>query len=296
MSTCWAGSGAGWRARSSKRGCAGTGRRSSGNWPTGSAAAIRPPVTGPPLPRNERANQGAGLPQHSGKRTHERQPSTARHIMTDKDLKRTVESALEFEPSVDATDVGVSVDEGVVTLRGNVGTYAEKSTAERVALRVFGVKAVANDLAVHLPFGFRRTDTEIAQAALTALKWNTMIPEDRITLTVENGWITLNGTLDWQYQRDVAARLVRDLTGVKGVTNRIALKPHVKTSDVGEKIEAAFKRSAEIDARRISVTAQDGRVTLSGTVHSWTERLAAEHAAWAAPGVTAVDDRLAITP
>jgi osmotically-inducible protein OsmY len=216
--------------------------------------------------------------------------------MTDTDLKHSVESALEFEPSLDASDVGVSVDEGVVTLRGNVGTYTEKNMAERVAVRVFGVKAVANDLVVHLPFGLERTDTEIAQAALATLKWNTMIPEDRITLTVEKGWITLNGTLDWQYQRDVAARAVRDLTGVKGVTNRIALKPHVKTSDVREKIEAAFKRSAEIDARRISVTAQDGKVTLMGSVHSWTERLAAEHAAWAAPGVTTVDDRLAIVP
>jgi osmotically-inducible protein OsmY len=216
--------------------------------------------------------------------------------MTDKDLKRTVESALEFEPSVDATDVGVSADEGVVTLRGNVGTYAEKNTAERVALRVFGVKAVANDLAVHLPFGLKRTDTEIAQAALTALEWNAMIPRDRVTLTVENGWVTLNGTLDWQYQRDVAGRVVRDLIAVRGVTNSITLKPHVKAADVREKIEAAFKRSAEIDARRISVSAQDGKVTLSGTVHSWAERLAAEHAAWAAPGVSTVDDRLAIVP
>lgn len=216
--------------------------------------------------------------------------------MTDKDLKHSIESALEFEPSLDATDIGVSVDEAVVTLRGNVGTYAEKNAAERVALRVFGVKAVANDLAVHLPFGFQRTDTEIAQAAVTALKWNTMIPQDRITLTVENGWITLNGTLDWQYQREAAMRLVRDLTGVKGVTNTITLKAQVKTADVREKIEAAFKRSAEIDARRINVTAQDGKITLSGNVHSWAERQAAERAAWAAPGVTTVDDRLAIIP
>lgn len=161
---------------------------------------------------------------------------------------------------------------------------------------MFGVKAVANDLAVHLPFGFQRTDTEIAQAAVTALKWNTMIPQDRITLTVENGWITLNGTLDWQYQREAAMRLVRDLTGVKGVTNTITLKAQVKTADVREKIEAAFKRSAEIDARRINVTAQDGKITLSGNVHSWAERQAAERAAWAAPGVTTVDDRLAIIP
>ena len=216
--------------------------------------------------------------------------------MTDKDLKHSIENALEFEPSLDAGDVSVSVDAGVVTLRGNVGTYTEKTTAERVALRVFGVKAVANDLAVHLPFSLQRTDTEIAQAALSALKWNTMIPEDRITLTVANGWITLKGTLDWQYQRDVAGRAVRDLTGVKGVVNDIALKPHVKTDDVREKIEAAFKRSAELDARRIDVTAQNGTVTLSGVVHSWTERQAAERAAWAAPGVTEVDDRLAIVP
>ena len=216
--------------------------------------------------------------------------------MTDKDLKTSIETALDFEPSLDATDIGVSVDEAVVTLRGNVGTYAEKNAAERVALRVFGVKAVANDLAVHLPFGFQRTDTEIAQAAVTALKWNTMIPQDRITLTVGNGWITLNGTLDWQYQRDVATRAVRDLTGVKGVTNNVTLKPHVKTTDVREKIEAAFKRSAEIDARRINVTAQDGKVILSGNVHSWAERQAAERAAWAAQGVTTVDDRLAIIP
>jgi osmotically-inducible protein OsmY len=216
--------------------------------------------------------------------------------MTDKDLKHSIESALDFEPSLDATDIGVSVDEGVVTLRGNVGTYAEKNTAERVALRVFGVKAVANDLAVHLPFSLKRTDTEIAQAALTALRWNTMIPPDRITLTVEDGWITLNGTLDWQYQRDVVTRAVRDLIGVKGVTSHITLKCHVKTTDVREKIEAAFKRSAEVDARRIDVAAHDGTVTLSGCVHSWAERQAAERAAWAAPGVTKVDDRLAIVP
>jgi osmotically-inducible protein OsmY len=216
--------------------------------------------------------------------------------MTDKDLKQSIESALDFEPSLDATDIGVSVDEGVATLRGNVHTFAEKHTAERVALRVYGVKAIANDLVVHLPFGYQRTDTEIAQAALAALKWNTMIPSDRLTLTVANGWITLNGTLDWQYQKDVALRAVRDLTGVKGVTNDIALKAHVKTTDVREKIEAAFKRSAEIDARRINVTAQDGKVVLSGNVHSWAERREAERAAWAAPGVTIVDDRLAIIP
>jgi len=216
--------------------------------------------------------------------------------MTDKDLKQHVQSALDWEPSLDASDIGVSVDEAVVTLRGNVASYAEKMTAERVALRLYGVKAVANDLAVHLVSAFERTDTEIAQAAVTALKWNTMVPNDRVTVTVSNGWLALNGTLDWQYQKDVAARTVRDLTGVKGVSNDIIVKPRVKTVDVRDKIEAAFKRSAEIDARRVNVTATDGKVILSGNVHSWAERQEAERAAWAAPGVTQVEDRLAIVP
>jgi osmotically-inducible protein OsmY len=216
--------------------------------------------------------------------------------MTDKELKLHVQSALDWEPSVDATDIGVSVDEGVVTLRGNVGSFMQKLMAERVALRTYGVKGLANDLVVHLASAYERTDTELAQAALAAFKWNTIVPGDRITVAVTNAWLTLNGTLDWQYQKDAAARVVRDLTGVKGVTNNIIVKPHVKTVDVRDKIEAAFKRSAEIDARRINVNAEDGKVILSGNVHSWAERHEAERAAWAAPGVTQVEDRLAIVP
>ena len=216
--------------------------------------------------------------------------------MTDKELKQHVQSALDWEPSLDAKDIGVSVDQGVVTLRGNVGSYVEKITAERVALRVYGVKAVANDLAVHLASVYERTDTEVAQAVVAALKWNTIVPNERVSVTVTNGWIALNGTLDWQYQKDAAARAVRDLTAVKGVTNNITVQPRVKTMDVRDKIEAAFKRSAEIDARRVHVTAQDGKVILSGNVHSWAERQEAERAAWAAPGVTQVEDRLAVVP
>jgi osmotically-inducible protein OsmY len=216
--------------------------------------------------------------------------------MTNRELQDHIQNALAWEPSVDAGEIGVSVDEGIVTLRGDVHTYAEKATAERVALRVYGVKAVANDLEVRIEGIGKRTDTEIAQAAVNALTWTTTVPKDAVTVTISNGWLVLKGTVDWQYQKDAAARTVRDLMGVRGVTNEIVLKPHVRAGDVQATIEAAFRRSAEIDARRVNVSVHDGQVILSGNVHSWAERDEARRAAWAAPGVTGVDDRLAVVP
>lgn len=216
--------------------------------------------------------------------------------MTDRNLQEHVQNALDWEPSVDASDIGVSVENGVVTLRGDVKTYSERATAERVALGVYGTKAVANDLNVRLGGGQERTDTDIAQAVVSALKWNTMVPDEKITASVNNGWVTLKGQVDWEYQRAAAANTIRDLTGVRGVANTISVKPRASAMDVQAKIEAALKRSAEVDARRINVAVADGAVTLSGNVHSWFERNEAHRAAWAAPGVKTVEDRIIVVP
>jgi osmotically-inducible protein OsmY len=219
-----------------------------------------------------------------------------RHTMTDRDLQQHVQDALDWDPSIDAADIGVSVEGGVVTLRGDVKTYSERAAAERVALAVYGVKAVANDVNVRLGGGQQRTDTEIAQAVVSALKWHTMVPDEKITIAVSNGWVTLQGHVHWDYQRTAAANAVRDLMGIRGVTNTISVEPHVSVPDVRAKIEAALKRSAEIDARRINVAVADNKVILTGNVHSWFERDEARRAAWAAPGVNAVDDRIAVVP
>lgn len=194
------------------------------------------------------------------------------------------------------SNVDVTVDEGVVTLRGDVGTYAEKRAAERVVLGVYGVSGVANDLTVRPPRTLERSDTEIAQAAVNNLKWNTQVPSDRVTVAVSDAWVTLRGMVDWQYQPDAAEGAVRTLAGVRGVTNDITVGPRVQPSDVQTRIEAALKRSAEVDARRINVSVSDGRVSPTGNVHSWFERDEARRAAWAAPGVTAVEDHMAVVP
>jgi osmotically-inducible protein OsmY len=216
--------------------------------------------------------------------------------MSDKDLQQLVQDALDWEPSIDPAHIRVSAENGIVTLNGDVRTYSEKAMAERVALGIYGVKAVANDVTVRLSDGGTRTDTDIAQAVVSALRWNTMVPEKDITVSVSDAWVTLKGRVKWEYQRAAAANAVRDLAGVRGVTNVIAIEPHVSVLDVKSKIEAALTRSAEIDARRINVTVSDSRVILSGNVHSWFERDEARRAAWAAPGVREVEDHITVVP
>jgi osmotically-inducible protein OsmY len=216
--------------------------------------------------------------------------------MTDAELRDQVQKALDWEPSLDAGAIGVTVDQGVVTLLGEVKTFAEKATAERVALRLFGVKAVADELRVRLHGDHERSDTDIAQAILSALRWNTVVPDERITVAVSNGWVSLKGHVEWEYQRAAATTAIRCLSGVRGVSNEITVQPRVTVPDVREKIEAALKRSAEVDARRIHVEVANGKVTLSGQVHSWFERNEARRAAWAAPGVRDVEDHIAVTP
>jgi osmotically-inducible protein OsmY len=217
-------------------------------------------------------------------------------MKTDLQLQHDVMEELEWEPSVDASKIGVTAKDGIVTLTGSGVSYFDKVNAEIAAKRVYGVRAVANDIEVKLPGSSQRSDAEIAEAGLNALRWNASIPDEHVQLTVRHGWITLDGQLDWAYQKEAAERVVHNLTGVIGVTNKIKIKAHAKPGDVKNKIEAAFKRSAELDARRVGVAAHDGKVTLHGNVHSWGERDEAERAAWGAPGVTMVENKLIVTP
>ena len=213
-----------------------------------------------------------------------------------KDLQRDVLDELEWEPSLHSEDIGVTAtDGGVVTLTGFVKSYSEKERAERVAKRVAGVLALANDLRVTLPSAHARTDTEIAQTVLGALKWNVSVPEEHITVTVKDGWVELDGAVDWQFQRKAAAGAVFPLVGVRGLTNRISVRPSsASPSEVHAKIEAALRRNAELDAEHIVVQSKGGKVVLKGTVRSWPEREEAEAAAWAAAGVTEVDNQIRI--
>jgi len=215
-------------------------------------------------------------------------------MKTDTELQNDVVAELKWEPRLREDEIGVAVKDGVVTLTGSVPDYAQRRIAARAAERVMGVRAVAQELTVKIPDGLHRTDTELAHQVVNALAWDVEIPPQKIKAKVENGWVTLDGEVDWQFQRNSAERAVRYLIGVKGVSNLVTLKVHASPYDVAQHIKQALHRSAEADASKVHVTAAGGRVTLTGTVRSWPERADVERAAWSATGVTAVDDRLAI--
>ena len=214
-------------------------------------------------------------------------------MMTDNSLQQAVLDELKWEPSVNAAHIGVTAKGGVVTLSGDVSSYTEKLAAARAARRVNGVKGVAEDIKVHYSFS-KVDDTDIAQKALQTLSWDIEVPDERVKVEVEDGWVTLTGTVNWNYQRNAAEADVRKLKGVVGVINNISINPTVQASDAREKIKAALKRNAAVEADNISIAIEGGKVTLSGEVNSWGEDDIVRSTAWAAPGVTEVVDNLVV--
>ena len=218
----------------------------------------------------------------------------ATEVRTDVDIQQDVLAELKWEAQLQPNEIGVSVKDGVVTLTGYVDSYLKKWAAEDAAHRVRGVTAVANDIEVRLPSTSERTDTDIAAAAVRALEWDAFLDVDKLEVTVSKGWVTLKGTVEWQYQKEDAERAVRRLTGVKGVTNAITVKPKLSAHELKEKIEDALVRNAQVDAEHIRVETQGSKVILKGTVRSWAEREAAARAAWSAPGVSWVDNQIIV--
>ena len=215
-------------------------------------------------------------------------------MKTDLQLQQDVIAELSWEPSIHAAGIGVEVEDGVVTLAGKVGSYAEKWNAERAAQRVAGVKALAVDMTVKLSEFGQRTDADIARSAENVLEWTASLPAGAIKVMVENGWVTLSGDVDWQYQKQAVAYSIRYLMGVTGVSDQMSIKPSVSAAIVQSDIEAALKRTAIADARKISVAVHGTDVTLSGTVQSWAERETATSSAWGSPGVSNVVDMMTL--
>jgi osmotically-inducible protein OsmY len=217
-------------------------------------------------------------------------------MKSDSEIERDVRDELQWDPELNAEDIAISVKNGVVTLAGFTPSYTDRLEAEAAAKRVTGVLGVANDIEVRLPVVDQRPDPDIARDAVAALKAQLPISHDRIKVTVKDGWLTLEGAVEWQYQKSTAESAVRKVKGVKGVTNVITVKPKAEPADIQRKIQEAFKRNAEVDANRITVETHGSEVILKGTVRSWIEREEAERVAWSAPGVTRVEDRIVVSP
>ena len=215
-------------------------------------------------------------------------------MRTDADLKRDVTAELAWDPAVESTAIGVAVKDGVVTLTGHIDTFAQKHAAARAVRRVADVKAIALELDVKLAPDHKRSDTDIAASAEHALKWNTLVPSDKIRLTVDHGWVTLRGEVDWEFQRRTVERAIRPLMGVVGISNEITLRVRPLAANVSRKIEEALTRQAVREAKHIHVSVDGSTVKLAGKVHSWQERDAAQGVAWAAPGVRAVINELSV--
>jgi osmotically-inducible protein OsmY len=217
-------------------------------------------------------------------------------MRSDSEIERDVKEELQWDPDLDATDIAVSAKKGVVTLTGFVRSYTDKYEAEAAAKRVAGVAGVANDIEVRMPSVDERPDPEIARDAVAAIKSQLPISSEHIKVVVKSGWVTLEGQVEWQYQRSTAETAVRRIKGVKGVSNLIQLKPRAAPAEIKRKIQEAFRRNAEVDANRILVETNGGEVILKGTVRSWIEREEAERVAWSAPGVTKVVDQIIVSP